>query len=165
LAGAVTTTSRERPRRSWRESGEGRRKLALSVAVVDTGPLYAAVDRDDQDHARSVAVLQQPGLRLVIPALALAEASYLIGTRLGAAVEAQFLATLVGFDVRAPEPSDWKRIAGLVKEYADFPLGGVDASVVALAERLRTSLVITLDRRHFGAVRDRAGRPFELLPL
>ncbi len=160
----ATPIRREKLRQSLRASGEERKKLALSVAVVDTGPLYAAVDRDDHDHAACVAALQRPGLRLVIPALVVAEATYLIGMRLGAAVEARFLETLADFDVLTPESSDWKRVAGLVRKYGDFPLGGVDASVVALAERLRTNLILTLDRRHFGAVRDRSGRPFELLP-
>jgi uncharacterized protein len=145
---------------SWEE----RRGLAPRVAVVDTGPLYAAVDGDDQDHRRAVAVLQQPGLRLVIPALVITEACYLIGSRLGPAIEARFVATLADFDVRAPEPSDWKRIGALVDQYGDFPLDGVDASVIVLAERLRTRLIVTLDRRHFGAVRSAAGHPFELLP-
>jgi uncharacterized protein len=111
-----------------------------------------------------VAVLQRPGLRHVIPALVITEACYLIGSRLDPAVEARFVATLADFDVRAPEPSDWKRIGALVKQYADFALGGVDASVIVLAERLRTRLIITLDRRHFGAVRSAAGQSFELLP-
>lgn len=141
-----------------------RTRLTPSVAIVDTGPLYAAVDRDDEDHHRSLAVLARRGLRLIIPALVVAEACYLIGTRLGARVEARFVATLADFDVRSPEPDDWHRISGLVKQYADFPLGSVDASVIALAERLQTRLIITLDRRHFAAVRDPAGQPFQLLP-
>jgi len=100
----------------------------------------------------------------VIPALVVAEACYLIGTRLGPSVEARFVTTLAEFDVRAPEPEDWKRIGVLVDKYANFPLGGVDASVVVLAERLRTRLIITLDRRHFGAVRNATGQSFEVLP-
>lgn len=96
--------------------------------------------------------------------MVVAEACYLIGTRLGPSVEARFVTTLADFDVRAPEPSDWKRIGALIKQYADFPLGGVDASVIVLAERLRTRMIVTLDRRHFGAVRGPAGQPFELLP-
>jgi uncharacterized protein len=161
---AVSETQPARRKQSLPASWEERRRLAPNVAVVDSGPLYAAVDRDDEDHRRSVAVLQQPGLRLVIPALVIAEACYLIGTRLGPTVEARFVATLADFDVRVPEPSDWKRIGALVDQYADFPLGGIDASVVALAERLRTRVIVTLDRRHFGAVRSASGQPFELLP-
>ena len=111
-----------------------------------------------------MAVLQEPGLRLVIPALVITETCYLIGTRLGAAVEARFVASLADLDVRGPEASDWKRIGALVEQYANFSLGTVDGSVVVLADRLRTNLIVTLDRRHFGAVRGRSGRPFRLLP-
>ena len=68
------------------------------------------------------------------------------------------------FDVAAPPIEDWPRIAELVDEYQDFPLGGTDASVVALAERLDTDVVITLDRRHFGAIRPRHCEAFSLLP-
>lgn len=49
-------------------------------------------------------------------------------------------------------------------ERADFPLGAVDASVVAVAERLGTDLVVTLDRRHFGAVRPLHAEALRLLP-
>jgi uncharacterized protein len=56
------------------------------------------------------------------------------------------------------------RIAELVEQYADFPLGGTDASVIALAERLDTATIITLDHRHFAAVAPRHTKAFELLP-
>jgi predicted nucleic acid-binding protein len=134
------------------------------IAIVDTGPLYAAADADDRDHARVLETLEDGALRLVIPALVVAEASYLIGSRLGPLAEARFLGGLEGMDVEAPLPSDWARIGELVEEYADFPLGATDASVVALSERLDTELVITLDRRHFGAVRPRHRASLRLLP-
>ncbi|MCK6530933.1 hypothetical protein L6R50_26370 [Myxococcota bacterium] len=53
------------------------------IAIVDTGPLYAAVDADDADHQVCVAALRTPGLRLVVPAMVLAEATYLVGSRAG----------------------------------------------------------------------------------
>jgi predicted nucleic acid-binding protein len=134
------------------------------IAVVDTGPLYAAVDADDQDHLRCLAALQMPGFRLFIPALVVAETTYLIGTRLGPTVEAAFLATLAEFDVLAPAGEEWRRIAELVEEYADFPLGGTDASVMTLAERLKTDRIITLDRRHFAAIRPRHCTAWQVLP-
>lgn len=138
--------------------------MALRFAVVDSGPLYAAVDRDDQDHQRCLEVLRQPELRLVIPAMVLAEATYLVGTRLGPKVEAQFLAGLDELDVQAPTADDWRRMSALVQRYAAFPLGGVDASVIAMAERMRTDLVITLDQRRFAAIQPRHCRSFRLLP-
>jgi uncharacterized protein len=134
------------------------------LAVVDAGPLYAATDADDADHAAVLAALSSPDLRLVVPALVVAEASYFVGRRLGPKAEAAFLRGLGALDVEAPDAEDFRRMAELVEEYADFPLGGTDASVIALAERLEAPIVVTLDRRHFGAVRPRHREAFELLP-
>jgi predicted nucleic acid-binding protein len=134
------------------------------LAVVDTGPLYASLDLDDADHERCVATLQRPDLRLVIPVLVVAEVSYLAGSRLGSRAEAQFVAALRELDVEAPAPQEWTRIAELVETYASFPLGTADASVVALAERLDAEHVVTLDARHFAAIRPRHRDALTLLP-
>jgi predicted nucleic acid-binding protein len=101
---------------------------------------------------------------LAIPALCIAEATYLIGKKKGPTVESMFLRGLEEFDVQAPVSEDWPRIAEIVEEYADFPLGGTDASVIALAERYGSEIIITLDRRHFGAVQPRHRKRFRLLP-
>ena len=134
------------------------------LAVVDTGPLYASLDLDDDHHKASVKALETPGLRLVIPVLVIAEVGYLVATRLGAEVEASFMATLAQLDVEAPLPREWTRISELIRQYASFPLGATDASVVALAERLQTPHVITLDRRHFHAVRPNHCDALQLRP-
>ena len=136
----------------------------MSTAIVDSGPLIAVANSADPAHAACLAVLQDPTRHLVIPALCVAEAAYVIQKRAGARVEAAFLRGLGSFEVQAPLPEDWSRIGDLVEQYADFPLGGTDASLVALAERLGTDLVITLDRRHFSAIRPRHGGSFRLLP-
>ena len=135
-----------------------------TLAVVDAGPLYAAADADDRDHRASLAALSREDLRLVVPALVVAEASYFVGRRLGAAAESTFLRGVGELDVEGPSREDFVRMAELVKEYADFPLGGTDASVLALAERLDAGLIVTLDRRHFSAVVPRHREAFELLP-
>ena len=135
-----------------------------SIAIVDSGPLIASAIASDPDHHASLEALRTPGLHLVIPALCVAEAAYFIASRGHARAEAAFLRGLRGFDVRAPEPDDWERIAELVEQYADIELGATDASVVAQAERLQTDLVVTLDHRHFRAVRPAHGEAFRLLP-
>jgi predicted nucleic acid-binding protein len=138
--------------------------MAPLIAVVDSGPLYAAADLDDADHDAVMRVLTQEDLHLVIPTLVVAEVTYFIGSRLGSDAEARFLAGLAGLDVEAPTPDDWPRVAELVDQYGDYPLGGTDASVIALAERLGTPTVVTLDRRHFSAVRPRHCDALTLLP-
>lgn len=62
------------------------------------------------------------------------------------------------------EAEDWPRIIELVWTYRDMALGTVDASVIAVAERLKVTQIATLDRRHFSAVRPAHVEAFELLP-
>jgi hypothetical protein len=87
-----------------------------------------------------------------------------VGRRLGRPAEAAFLRGLGALDVEGPSPEDFDRIAQLVETYADFPLGGTDASVIALAERVGAGIVVTLDRRHFAAVKPNHRDAFQLLP-
>jgi predicted nucleic acid-binding protein len=100
-----------------------------------------------------------------VPVLVITEVVYLIQTRLGTEAEVRFLADLAeGTLIAEPVAAgDWLRIAELVATYRDLPLGTVDASVVAAAERRGTTDVATLDRRHFTVVRPAIG-PFTLLP-
>jgi predicted nucleic acid-binding protein len=109
-------------------------------------------------------VLRRQDLQLVVPAMVVAEATYFVGTRLGASAEAAFLRGMASLEVEPPSPEDWQRMADLVERYGDFPLGGTDASVIALAERVGASMVVTLDRRHFAAVQPLHLPAFELLP-
>ncbi len=94
------------------------------------------------------------------------EATCLIGSRLGAGSEVRFLGDLAGgaFHVEPVLAGDWLRMAELVSRYRDLPLGAVDASVVAAAERLDVTEVATIDRRHFSVVRPDHVPSFELLP-
>jgi len=134
------------------------------LAVVDAGPLYATADADDDHHEVCRTVLSRADLRLVVPALVIAEATYFVGRRLGAGAESAFLHGLGSLDVEGPAREDFPRIAELVERYANFPLGGTDASLVALAERIGASVLVTLDRRHFAAVKPRHIESFQLLP-
>jgi predicted nucleic acid-binding protein len=53
----------------------------------------------------------------------------------------------------------------VAERYADSGLGLADASLIALAERLGTTDIATLDERHFRAARPlAAGETFRLLP-
>ena len=136
----------------------------ISIAIVDSGALIAVANSADPAHRACLDTLSRPDLRLVIPALCVAEAAFALHHHQGPHIEARFLRLLEGFDVQAPNAFDWPRIADLVQQYADFPLGSTDASIVALAERLGTDLLITLDRRHFASIRPRHSSHFRILP-
>jgi predicted nucleic acid-binding protein len=101
-----------------------------------------------------------------VPTLVITEVVYLLATRLGVDAEKQFLADLAAgaFAVEPVHSGDWTRIRDLVGQYRDLPLGTVDASVIACAERLHLEQVATVDRRHFTVVRPNHTPAFRLLP-
>ncbi len=134
------------------------------IGIVDSGPLYAAVDADDDHHLDCLEVLGRADLDLIVPAMVVAEVTYIVGQRMGPVAEAGFLDGLADLEVEAPSREDLAAMARLVTRYGDLPLGGTDASVAVLADRFETDLVVTLDRRHFGILRTPEGHPYRLLP-
>jgi len=82
-------------------------------------------------------------------------------------VEASFLESLATddtFTIEALTSTDYLRAAALVRKYADFPLGGSDAAVIAIAERFAAVEVATLDHRHFTVVKPKHVDSFTLVP-
>jgi uncharacterized protein len=135
-----------------------------SLAVVDTVALFAALDVRDALHERAVVAMDRTDLRFVFPAFIVAETAYLAGEWLGAVAQAEFLRGMADADIELSTPTDMQRMAQLIEQYADFPLGAADASVIALAERLDTDLVVTFDERHFRAVKPNHCEHLTLLP-
>lgn len=94
------------------------------------------------------------------------EVCYLLDKYLGSAVKAEFLRNIARGELIHVDLAreDFARMAELVQQYADLPLGGTDASLVAVAERSGIDTVATFDRRHFTVVRPGHAAAFTLLP-
>lgn len=136
------------------------------MIVVDTGPLVAAIDADDDHHGSCAELVRTRYRELVVPATVVVEVCWLLDRHVGAAAEAGFLRSLAHGTIRVENvlPSDYERMAELVDTYSDLRLGMVDASVVAVAERLGIASVFTINRRDFSVVRPRHVAAFDLLP-
>jgi len=110
-----------------------------------------------------LAVATEP---FIVPATVVQETAYLMGARQGPRAEASFLRIVANgeFTLEPLDADDLTRAADLVDAYADFPLGFVDASIVAIAERLDIRTLLTTDRRHFGVIRPVHCERLRLLP-
>jgi hypothetical protein len=137
------------------------------TVLADTGPLYALLDRDDAWHGRVREWWLANREPVRVPVCVLPEVCYLVGTRLGARAEAALVRAVADgeFQVEAlDEAEDLRRSEDLMFTYLDAPLGFVDASVAAMAERLGVVTLLTTDRRHFSLVRPRHVPAFRLAP-
>ena len=134
------------------------------MLLIDTGIFVAAADRDEPHHAASADVLR--GRDLVVAAPVIPETAWMIETRLGPDAEARFLALVTSdrFQIQDLRPVDYQRSIELIRQYADLGLGFVDASIIAIAERLNLTDIATHNHRDFAVVRPAHCDAFELIP-
>jgi uncharacterized protein len=134
--------------------------------ILDTGPLFASLDRSDADHSACRRLIETADEPLVIPAPVLVEVDYWIHTRLHPGVLVALLDDIVAgaYHVEELRPEDYRRVKELCDRYADADIGFVDAAVLALVERLNEPKLATLDHRHFGTMRPRHVEALRLVP-
>jgi uncharacterized protein len=137
------------------------------VIIADTSGLYAIYNRRQPEHQAARCAVERDGGPLVLSPLVLAELDYFILSRLGAPAEQTVLAELQSPAYRlAPfTDDDFKLASEVAVKYGDMQLGLTDASIVVQAARHKTTKILSLDYRHFGAVRPLTSDPsFMLLP-
>lgn len=134
--------------------------------ILDTGVVYAAIDRSDKHHLECRALIEGSQELRVIPSPTLPELDYLLGERLGTGPMLALLRDVESgvFVVEDLEFEDFVRVRTLMDSYADLQVGFVDCAILAVAERFGEPKVATLDRRHFAAMRPRHVDSLELLP-
>ena len=136
------------------------------MIILDTSGLLAAADASQRHHAAARRALEAAPPPWILSPFVLAELNYLLATRVGQAAERALLAE-VGRGVYRLEALDADDIAAaerVIGRHADLQLGLADASLVVLASRYGVRDLLTLDERHFRAIRGPGGRPFRLLP-
>jgi hypothetical protein len=140
--------------------------MRKASSLVDTGIIYALADKGDAWHRRAAAsVVGFPG-RLIVPASVIPEACYLLNSCLGPFAETVFLVALNNREMSVEQVTgpDMARTVEILKQYADANIGFVDASLVAVAERLGINTILTTDRRHFSLIKPAHCSAFTLLP-
>lgn len=137
----------------------------VNLWLLDTGPLVAALNRREPQHARCATALAAFSGSLLTTGAVVTEAMYFLGGLPDGA------ATLAGFldeaqvDIRdCFAPAHLRAAAGLMKKYADTPMDFADATLVLLADELGAGDILTLDERGFRTYRFRGSRRFNLVP-
>jgi hypothetical protein len=138
----------------------------IETIIIDTGIVYALADKKDAWHKRSGNFIEGFDGRLVLPSPAIPEICYLLNKFLGEAVERTFLDSLIRRELLTEHFNihDLKRSVEILKKYKNLNIGFVDASIVAISERLGIPKILTADRRHFSAIQPKHCAAFTLLP-
>ncbi len=134
-------------------------------ALCDTGFLLAAISENDNLHDICALALEEEEQPL-LPYVILPELAYLVMRDMDIAVLAGFLRSVAAGDLPAIDSTltDLLRAAELLQQYADARVDFVDCMIVAMAERLNITRIMTIDRRHFVLFRPKHCQVFELIP-
>lgn len=129
------------------------------MILIDTGPLFALMDRRDQFHQRAVSYAKSiPRLTMLTTWPCFTEVMYLVGDAIGVSGQLSVWDQVrkhhivLDSDLRY----DIDRMIALMTTYADLPMDLADASLVALAEREKLAAIWTFDK-HFHAYRFQDG--------
>lgn len=136
------------------------------MIVLDTSGLFAAIDGSQRQHAGAAAAIRAASGPLLLSPFVLAELDYLLSTKVSQAAAIALLDQVAAgaYRLEPMDTGDIGRASEVALQYRDLQLDLADASLVVLAERYATLDILTLDERHFRAVRGPGGRPFRLLP-
>ena len=136
------------------------------AAIADTGFLFALVNTQDEHHRKVINVVRRLSEPVILPLTVLPEICYLLDTRLGHPSMRQFVANVLtgAMELTSLNKTDIARALKILQQYGDTRIDFVDATLIALAERLQLTRVLTGDQRHFRIVRPLHCSAFELLP-
>lgn len=137
------------------------------MIVMDTGVLYAVVDRAEPTHQLITAFLNTSTEELLTTPLVLAELDHLLSVRLGEAVRGRVMLRLAagGVGLSPFDGEAFAQAAQVADRYADMRLGLTDASLMVAAARHGTTRVLTVDHEHFRSLRPlQGGDAYTLLP-
>jgi predicted nucleic acid-binding protein len=132
--------------------------------VLDSSAVVVMYDTAEPCHEQTADWLALVDDDLVTTPLAVSEMDHLVPRRGGVEARKHLWRDL---DAGAISVRWWadalEETVRIARRRPD--LGLVDASLVALAHRLRTDRIATFDLRHFRTVKTRAGKPFTILPV
>ncbi|HXW00080.1 MAG TPA: PIN domain-containing protein [Anaerolineae bacterium] len=137
----------------------------MIAAVADTGFIVAVLHRGDSYHQKAIAVYQQIQ-QIYLPQTTLAEIAYLLHEYAGQLAMAEFLEKLPTskLSIVSITMQDLNQTAAILRQYADSRIDFVDATVMAVAERLEITTILTVDYRDFRLYRPNHCSHFTLLP-
>jgi predicted nucleic acid-binding protein len=137
------------------------------VILLDTSGLLSALDAGQRHHEGCAALLAEAAPPLLLSPFVLAELDYLLFRHVGQAAQSALLEEVArgAYQLEPFSAADVARANAVIERYSQLDLGLADASIVVLAERHAVSDVLTLDQRHFRALRIDRRKRFKVLPF
>ena len=134
------------------------------IALLDTGPWVALIDRSESRHAECVQWLKNFSGRLYSTEAVLTEVLYLLNFSISAQCAALDFVLESVVEIVPANTKSLQKTKNLLKKYADLPMDYADATIVCLATETRIQNVITFDRKDFAIYKLPKKQSFTIMP-
>ena len=134
------------------------------IAILDTGPWVALIDRSESRHTECVQWLKNFSGRLYSTEAVLTEVLYLLNFSISAQCAALDFVLESVIEIVPANTKSLQKTKNLMKKYADLPMDFADATIVCLASETRIQNVITFDRKDFSIYKLPKKQSFAIMP-
>ena len=134
------------------------------IAILDTGPWVALIDRSESRHAECVQWLKNFSGSLYSTEAVLTEVLYLLNFSIIAQCAALDFVLKSIVEIVPVNTKSLKKIKNLMKKYADLPMDFADATIVCLATETGMQNIVTLDSKDFAIYRLPKKKSFTIMP-
>jgi uncharacterized protein len=137
------------------------------LILVDTSGLLSALDASQRFHPDCATVLAESSPPFLLSPFVLGELDYMLLRHIGRHAQRALLEEVArgAYQLEPFNRGDIARAHQVIERYRDLDVGLADASLVVLAERRGVTEVLSLDQRHFRAMRIGPRKRFKILPF
>lgn len=118
----------------------------MQKTLIDSGPLVALFDRNDDHHGEVLSFLKDFKGYLITTWPVLTEVSHLLDFSVNVQLDFYTWIQRGGLMMENLQASDVEEIIRLTSRYRDRPMDLADASLIVTAEKLGIREVLTLDK-------------------
>jgi len=134
------------------------------IAILDTGPWVALIDRSESRHTECVQWLKNFSGKLYSTEAVLTEVLYLLNFSITAQCAALDFILESVVEIVPSSTESLKKTKNLMKKYADLPMDFADATIVCLATETGMQNVVSFDKKDFAVYRLPKKRIFSIMP-
>ena len=134
------------------------------IAILDTGPWVALIDRSESRHIECVRWLKNFSGRLYSTEAVLTEVLYILNFSITAQCAALDFVLKSVLEIVPSSTDSLKKAKNLMKKYADLPMDFADATVVCLATETGMQNIATFDKKDFSIYKLPKNKSFTIMP-
>ena len=134
------------------------------IAILDTGPWVALIDRSESRHTECVQWLKNFSGRLYSTEAVLTEVLYLLNFSIIAQCAALDFILESVVEIVPASIKSLKKTKSLMEKYADLPMDFADATLVCLAAETGMQHIVTFDKKDFAIYKLSKKKSFTIMP-